>query len=98
VQGIEVRLDAKADSTIGTPKMCVGVSWDNGTTWSSWKSTSTLTTEEASYILGSPTDGWGHVWTPAELTNLQVRVANVASDSTRDFSLDWIAVNVTYNP
>ncbi|HLO27731.1 MAG TPA: hypothetical protein VK249_01265, partial [Anaerolineales bacterium] len=100
IRGIEIRLDAKADALVGTPKMCVSLSWDNGVTWTDWKSTSTLTASEASYVLGSPSDTWGRVWTSSELTNanFQVRVVDVASDISRDFSLDWIAVNVTYNP
>jgi hypothetical protein len=101
IRGIEVRLDAKVDSIVGTPKMCVSLSWDNGTTWTDWKSTSALTTNEATYILGSSSDTWGRVWTSTELTgvnNFQVRVADVASDTSRDFSLDWVAVNVTYTP
>jgi hypothetical protein len=101
IRGIEVRLDAKVDSIVGTPKMCVSLSWDNGTTWTDWKSTSALTTNEAIYILGSSSDTWGRVWTATELTgvnNFQVRVADVASDTSRDFSLDWVAVNVTYTP
>ncbi len=100
VQGIQVRLDAKADSTVGTPKMCVSLSWDNGVTWTAWKSTSALTTDETTYILGSSSDTWGRVWSSTELTNtnFQVRVVDVAGDTSRDFSLDWVAVNVTYNP
>ncbi len=101
IRGIQIRLDAKADSIVGNPKMCVSLSWDNGSTWTDWKSTSTLTTNEATYVLGSSSDTWGRVWTPMELTgqnSFQIRVADVASDTSRDFSLDWIAVNVTYAP
>jgi hypothetical protein len=80
--------------------MCVSLSWDNGVTWTAWKSTPNLTTDEATYILGSSSDTWGHVWTSSELgnVNFQVRVVDVASDTSRDFSLDWVAVNITYNP
>ncbi len=98
VQGIEVRLDALADSVVGAPKMCVTVSWDGGTTWSAWKNTTTLSTTKATYILGAPSDNWGHIWTTAEVSNIQIRIADVSSDNTRDFSFDWAAVNVTYNP
>ena len=54
VTGIEVRLDAFADSTSSAPKMCVQLSWDGGTTWTTAKQTPTLTTSQATYILGSP--------------------------------------------
>jgi choice-of-anchor B domain-containing protein len=101
VQGIEVRLDAFADSTSSAPRMCVQLSWDGGTTWTAAKQTSTLTTSEATYVLGSPVDTWGRTWTLANLsnTNFRVRVIDVASSSgatSRDFSLDWISIRVSY--
>ena len=100
VQGIEVRLDARADATNGAPKICVQISWDGGTTWTTAKSTTTLTTTEATYILGSASDTWGRTWSSGNFsnTNFRVRVINVASNQQRDFSLDYIAVNVTYQP
>jgi choice-of-anchor B domain-containing protein len=101
VKGIEVRLDAFADSTSSAPKMCVQLSWDGGTTWTTAKQTSTLTTTQATYTLGSPVDTWGRIWTLSNLsnTNFRVRVIDTASSSgatSRDFSLDWIAVRVSY--
>jgi len=99
VQGIQVRLDANADSTVGDPKLCVSLSWDGGSTWSDWKMTSTLTDSEETYLLGGTSDTWGHTWTTTELANstFQVRIADIASDNSRDFSLDWVAVNIIYN-
>jgi hypothetical protein len=100
VQGIEVRLDARADATNGAPKICVQISWDGGTTWTTAKNTTTLTTTEATYTLGSASDTWGRAWTSGNFTNtnFRIRVIDVASNQQRDFSLDYIAVNVTYNP
>mgnify|MGYP000164651732 CR=1 FL=1 len=76
---------------------------DGGTTWTTAKQTATLTTSELTYILGSTSDTWGRAWTSSNLsnTNFRVRVIDVASGSgasSRDFSLDYIAVNVTYQP
>jgi hypothetical protein len=101
VTGMEVRLDAFADSTSSTPRLCVQLSWDGGITWTAAKQTTRLTTSEAAYILGGASDNWGHVWTLTNLssTNFRVRVIEVASSSgatSRDFSLDWIAVRVSY--
>jgi hypothetical protein len=98
INGIEVRLDAKADSTSGAPKMCVQLSRDGGVTWTTAKSTPTLTTSEATYILGGPLDTWGVAWTLSDLSNanFRVRVINVASSTSRDFSLDWLAVRVSH--
>ena len=98
IKGIEVRLDAKADSTSGAPKMCVQLSRDGGVTWTTAKSTPTLTTSEATYIVGGPLDTWGIAWTLSDLSNanFRVRVINVASNTSRDFSLDWLAVRVSH--
>ena len=98
VKGIAVRLDARADSTSGSPKMCAQLSWNGGASWTSAKTTSNLSTSERTYLLGSATDRWGRTWTAANLTNanLVVRVVNIASSTSRDFSLDWVAVKVHY--
>jgi hypothetical protein len=102
VQGIRVRLDASADSTVGAPKLCVAISWDGGVSWSPWKSSPTIAETEESYFLGGASDTWAHPWTWTEVSNpsFQVRVANTTGDNNRDFSLDWVAVNVlyVYNP
>ncbi len=98
ILGIEVRMDAKVDRTTGSPKLCIQLSWDGGTTWTAAKSTGTLTTSEQSYILGSPSDNWGHAWTLSDLSNanFRVRIIDVATSTARDFSLDWITVRITY--
>jgi hypothetical protein len=100
IQGIQVRLDARADSASGAPKICVQLSWDNGATWTAAKSTTNLSATEARYTLGSSSDTWGRAWTPTNLSNstFRVRVINVSSSTSRDFFLDTVAVNVTYRP
>lgn len=100
VLGIEVRLDARADSTTGAPRICVQLSWNGGTSWTATKQTATLGTSEATYILGGPGDNWGRTWTLADFSNanFRVRLIDVASNTSRDFFLDYVAVNVTYQP
>ena len=98
VLGIEVRLDAKVDSMSGAPKLCIQLSWNAGTSWTTAKQTGTLTTTEQTYTLGSPSDNWGHTWILSQLSNsnFRVRIIDVATNTSRDFSLDWITVRVTY--
>lgn len=98
LDGIEVRLDARVDNTNGAPRMCVQLSWDGGTTWTTAKTTTNLTTSEVSYTLGSANDTWGRSWTDSDFTNsnFRLRVINIASDTARDFSLDWAAVRISY--
>jgi hypothetical protein len=99
IRGIEVRLDARVDNTSGAPKICVQLSSDGGATWTTTKSTSTLSTSEATYLLGGSADTWGRSWTNAQFsnTNFRIRVINVASNTSRDFSLDWISPKVYYS-
>ncbi len=98
VQGIEVRLDGKADSTSGSPRFCIQLSWNGGASWTSAKSTTTLGITEQTFVLGGSADNWGRTWLPGNLSNanFRVRIIDVASSTARDFSLDWIAVRVTY--
>ncbi|GAB4581439.1 MAG: hypothetical protein Fur0022_41860 [Anaerolineales bacterium] len=100
INGIEVRADARVDSTTGAPKLCIQLSWDGGVTWTTAKQTTTLTTSEATYILGGPTDTWGRLWATSELSNasFRIRITDVASNTSRDFSLDYLAVNIYYQP
>jgi hypothetical protein len=100
IKGIQVRLDARADATSGSPKICVQLSSDGGTTWTTARSTTTLSTREATYTLGSNSDAWGRSWTSGNFgnANFRIRVIDVASDTSRDFFLDYAAVNVMYQP
>jgi len=101
INGIEVRLDAWADSTVGSPFMCVELSWDGGTTWTAVpKTTSTLGSSEATFFLGSASDTWDRTWSDTEFSNanFRVRVTNVSTNAQRDFRLDWVPVQVTYTP
>jgi len=99
IQGIEVRLDARADSNAGAPKICVELSWDGGITWTVAKSAN-LTSTQTTYILGGAADTWGRTWTASQLsnTNFRVRITDVSNNANRDFFLDYIAVKVTYQP
>ena len=98
IAGIEVRLDGRADSTSGSPRFCVELSWNGGASWTTAKTTSTLTTSEATYLLGAAADTWGRTWASGDFATFRVRITDVASNTSRDFSLDWIAVQVTYTP
>lgn len=98
IKGIEVKLNARADSTSGGPKICVQLSWDGGRTWTVTRNTPTLTKTLADYTLGGAADTWGRAWNETNLSdaNFRVRIINVASNISRDFSLNNVAVKVTY--
>ena len=100
ITGVEVQLNARVDSTSGAPKICVELSWDGGTTWTAAKSTGTLSTVEGAYTVGGAADTWGRTWSSGDVSdaNFRVRLTNVASNTSRDFSLDRVAVQVRYQP
>lgn len=99
VDGIEVQVQGKVDNTSGSPQMCVQLSWDGGTTWTTTKNTTILTTGNAVYTLGTASDNWGHTWSTSDLSdsNFRVRVIDVAGSTSRTFSLDWVGVKVHYS-
>jgi hypothetical protein len=99
LNGVEVRLTGSAATIASTPRICIQLSWNRGDTWTAAQSIP-LTTANATYVLGSPTDTWGRTWTTGDFTNtnFRVRVIDVANSTANTFSLDAIAVNITYRP
>ena len=98
IVGIEVQLDALVDNSANSPYMCVELSWNGGTTWTTPQSTATLNDRENSYLLGGSNNDWGHTWTTDELSNanFRVRIINVANSTSHQFMLDWVGVKVFY--
>ncbi len=98
INGIAVRLDWRLDSTSGTNSLGVELSWDGGTTWTAAKNNTTESTSMHTNTLGGSTDTWGHTWTAAQLgdANFRVRITSNSTSSSRDFYLDWAAVQVYY--
>lgn len=89
IAGIEVKLDSRYSSSAGT--ISVDLSW-NGNNYTSAKITPTLTSSDAVYTLGSPSDTWGRSWTASEFSNANFRVRVTASGASLD--LDGIEVRV----
>jgi hypothetical protein len=100
IQGIEVKLNSRADSTSGSPRFCVQLSSDGGATWTSAITSGTLSTAKTMYIIGGVTNTWGRTWNDSNFSdaNFRVRLTMVASNTSRDFSLDWVGVQVRYTP
>lgn len=101
INGIEVRLDVGMNNNGGTNQVCVELSGDAGTTWTTPKAQSltggsTITT----YALGAANDTWGRTWTGANLADasFRVRLTDVTSQPNKSFVLEYLAVQVTYTP
>ena len=83
---------------MNTPRIYVQLSSEWGYSWTAAQATPTLTTTTATYIVGGIVNMWGRTWVASDFsnTNFRVRVINVAGSTARTFSLDWLAVRVSY--
>jgi hypothetical protein len=100
IDGIRVRADLGMNNNGGTTNVCAQLSWDGGTTWTAMQAVELATSAETTYTFGGIADAWGRAWTPAELdpTVFRVRLIDAASQATKRFDLDYLAVSVTYTP
>ncbi len=97
VKGITVQVRGRVSSTSSSPKFCVLLSWNGGTSWTTGKLTATLGTTLTTYTLGSATDTWGRTWAAADFgANFRVRIVDLANSTSRTFYLDGVAVRLTY--
>ena len=100
IDGITVRADLGLNNNGGTTNVCVQLSWDGGTTWTTIKSLPVTGTALAAYTFGSTSDTWGRTWSAGEFStaNFRIRVINASTQSTKQFRLDYAGVSVTYTP
>jgi hypothetical protein len=97
ILGIQVQLTGSVNATAGSPRYCVQLSSDGGSTWTAAKQTLVLTTSTATYLLGGTADTWGRSWTAADFgSGLRVRIIDSATSNSLTFSLDSVGVSVTY--
>ncbi|MFI5255315.1 MAG: PQQ-dependent sugar dehydrogenase [Candidatus Limnocylindrales bacterium] len=97
IKGITVQIRGRVSSTSSTPKFCVLLSWNGGTSWTAGKLSSTLGTTLTTYTLGSMTDLWGRTWAAADFgANFRVRIVDLANSTSRTFYCDGVSVRVTY--
>ena len=103
IKGIEVSVEAKADSTTycgdGT-KISLRLTKNKNDGVGGTGLTPTLTSSDAVYTLGSPTDLWYTTWSPSDFgTDFGVSFVNgwCASNPTTLYSIDQIRIKVYYS-
>ena len=94
-------------SQSGACQLGVELSWDGGTSWTTQKKSSNLSSAPATYIFGKSSDTWtsspSHTWAISDfsLANFRARVQAVnpgsACASSDTDHLDWLRMNVFYN-
>ncbi|HXI45835.1 MAG TPA: carboxypeptidase-like regulatory domain-containing protein [Candidatus Acidoferrales bacterium] len=97
ILGIRVQVRGRAGSSASSPKFCVQVSNDGGSTWSAGKVTAALKTSLQTYTLGTTADLWGKTWSSSTFGSaFKVRITDLANSTARTFYLDGVSVSVTY--
>ncbi len=92
INGIVVKLEAKGSTAAGT--VGVRLSWDGGSSVTSLDTTDTLTTSDAVYTLGSPSDLWGRTWSFTEFADGSLLIELIANTSSNTLSVDAIQARV----
>ena len=100
VDGITVRADVGMNNNGGTSVLCVDLSWDGGTTWTTAKPVTLSGSAVATYTLGAANDTWGHTWSAAQLStsSFRVRLTDATSQANKTYRLDYVAVTIQYTP
>ena len=95
-----MKLNSRVDSTTGSPRFCVQLSWNAGASWTTAITSATLSTNETVYTVGGVTNTWGRAWSNTDFSdaNFRLRLVMVASNNSRDYSLDWVGVQVRHAP
>lgn len=99
INGIEVQLIGAPSTGNQIGQVCIELSGDGGSTWTTVSRTiSYSTTTFTTFTLGGPTDLWGKTWLPAMFNNaaFRVRVTDVDNTGNKAFYLDYVGVRVTY--
>lgn len=100
VNGIQVRTDEGMNNNGGTSELCIELSWNGGTTWTTPKSVTLSGSAISTYAFGATNDLWGRTWAGSEFSsaNFRVRVTDVTNQPNKNFLLEYLAVQVTYTP
>jgi hypothetical protein len=92
ITGIEVKLEGSGTTAAGSIE--VALSWNNGSSITSYKTTGTLTATDAIYTLGGPGDTWGRSWTPDETADGTFTIEVRSQPSGNTVQIDAIRVRV----
>ena len=100
INGITVQADAGLNNNGGTSTLCIELSSNAGSTWTTPKQVTMSGTAISSYTFGSASDLWGRTWTAANFAtgSFRVRITDASSQPNKDYRLDGIRVSVSYTP
>jgi len=98
IDGIEVNARGLRQSGCGSNcLMRVRLSYDSGTSWTSYINTNTWTTSNSEHIVGGPTNNWDRSWTRDEIVNnLRIQAYWQVAIGTYYGDLDYLPVRIYY--
>ncbi len=96
IDGIEVQVEGREPFTFGTVNFGIQVSWNNGSSWVTEKTSSFNSSTDATSTFGGSSDTWGRSWTDTEFSdaNFQLRVRKISG--ILNFEIDFLQVRVYY--
>lgn len=106
INGIEVKIEAKSTDVTGC-SVFAQLSWNNGSSYTSTKSTNSLSGLDTSYTLGGSSENWGRSWNPNDFTdsNFVLKISyddtppnTNCSNSGTTVSVDHLQVKIYYTP
>jgi hypothetical protein len=92
IVGVAVKLELSGTTAAGT--VGAQLSWNGGESWTTLKSSPTLTTSDAVITLGGPADTWGHSWSIGEFSNANFAVRLTGAPDQNTLRVDEIQVRV----
>jgi hypothetical protein len=98
INGIEALVEGKNSKLTGTRKFDIILSGDNGSAFTTSKTTENLSTTDAVYTLGTSIDLWGGTWDQSKFSdaNFRVKITSTFNQSPRTMHLDHLQVKVYY--
>jgi hypothetical protein len=92
IDGIEVKLEISGTTAAGD--ISVDLSWNNGSNWTSTKTTPTLTGTDTVVTLGGTSDTWGRAWATSETADGTFLVRVTGNPSSNTVQIDEIQVRI----
>ena len=92
ITGIELKLEVSGTTAAGA--ISAELSWNGGSSWSSSRTTPTLSTTDTVRSLGGPSDLWGHSWIVSEFSNANFRVRVTGAPSSNTVQIDAIQARI----
>lgn len=94
IDGIEVTIEGNA--AVNGDGLLISLSWNNGTNFTSNKSTTWVTGADQTKTFGGATDTWGRTWAASEFADANFELRGIMLAGGDIINVDHIQVKVYY--